>query len=90
MMKMSYETVKRELQKRCSNVKHFSKAFYNIYKKSLSETIKNAEKGIDDSYYKGIVKLYHSWDEVYNSKFYRENGCAYCEFLSIVYGVELI
>lgn len=90
MSKMNYETVKRELQKRCSSVKHFSKAFYTIYRKSLSETLKNAENGIDDSYYKGIVKLYHSWDEVYNSKFYRENGCAYCEFLSIVYGVELV
>ena len=86
---MNYSQVKTELKKRCSNVKYFNKAFYNDYIKSYEKTIYNFKNDIDDSYYKGIVKLHHSWDAVYNSRFYNDNSCAYCEFLGIVFDADL-
>lgn len=87
---MNYSQVKTELKKRCSNIKYFNKSFYNAYIKALEKTVYNVENEIDDSYYKGIVKLFHSWDAVYNSRFYNDNSCAYCEFLGIVCKKDLI
>ena len=83
---MKFETVKAELEKRRENTKYFTKAFYKAYLDSLRATKKNVEAGVDDSYERDGVRYYHSWDAVYNSKFYQKNGGAYCEFLSVVCG----
>ena len=44
----------------------------------------------NDVYEKDGIILRHSFDEIYNTKFYNDNSCAYCEFLSIVCGNELV
>lgn len=68
---------------------HFTKAFVESYKNARAKSKFCIENEIDDSYYSGIVKLYHSWDEVYNSKFYQKNSCAYCKFLEIAYEIGI-
>ena len=83
---MKYEDAKRELEKRGASIKHFTKRFFQTYKSCLNRARKHDEDGIDDSYQKEGIWLYHCWDEVYNSVFYRENSCGYCAFLEVVYG----
>lgn len=87
---MKFKEVKQELKKRRENVKYFNKAFFNAYIDALRLRKYNLENDIDDSYYNGIVKLFHSYDPVYSSDFYIKNSACYCEFLSVVYGAELV
>lgn len=84
---MTYEQVKAELARRREDAKGFTRAFYKTYLSCLKKTRQNDENGVDDRYEdeSGIVR-WHSWDDVYNSKFYQKNGGAYCEFLNVVYG----
>ena len=62
---------------------HFTKAFVESYKNARAKSKFCIENEIDDSYYSGIVRLYHSWDDVYDSRFYQKNSTAYCKFLEI-------
>lgn len=80
---LTYEQIKSELQARRENTKHFTKSFYKLYLDSL-----NAARKDDEGWYTtpdGVLTR-HCWDAVRSSRFYRENGGCYCEFLSLVYG----
>lgn len=89
-MKMNFKEAKAELKTRVSSAKYFNKDFYNRYRNALKKTRMCIENGIDDIYEKDGIRLFHSWDDVYTSDFYVKNSCAYCEFLCIVFGAELI
>ena len=84
---LTFEQVKQELATRVSSVRHFTRAFYQLYLSCLEKTRYNAENDIDDSFMLSEnVRGYKSWEPVYNSLFYQKNSAAYCEFLSVVYG----
>lgn len=85
---MTYQDIRAELSRRCSSIRHFNRAFFATYKKSLYTARKNSESGIDDNFLlaPGVIGK-KSFIPVYDTKFYKENGPAYCEFLCIVYGV---
>ena len=89
-MKMNYNQVKTALSKLVKSTKYFNRDFYKRYKKAVQNVSKCLKNGIDDSYEMDGIRLYHSWDDVYSTDFYQKNSCAYCEFLSIVHGAELI
>lgn len=90
-MKMNFNDVKQALKARCDSTKHFDKGFYSLYVKSLENVRKSLENdNKNDVYEKDGIILRHSFDEIYNTKFYNDNSCAYCEFLSIVCGNELV
>lgn len=85
-----YKELKAELSKRRKNIKYFNMDFLTAFVKAQDKKRYNIEHDIDDSYPMEDyphVKLYHCYDDVYNSKFYQENSCAYCEFLCISHGV---
>ena len=77
----SFADVKADIIKQNGNAKHFTKKFYEIYKDAYSRALANFENAIDDSYLVGHVRLFHSYDEVYASKFYNKNSTGYCVFL---------
>lgn len=81
---MTYTQIKEELKKRCSSTKYFTKEFYKAFLTARETKKEYIEKGIDDSYKKGYVTLYHSYDQIYESKFYNLNSGTYCEFLSLI------
>ena len=83
-----YQRIKAELLRRRENPRYFTRAFLNTFESSTRRFEILRESGIDDSYFFGHVRLHHSMDPVYNSEFYRLNGCAYCEFLSIYYSIK--
>ena len=90
MKTMNYAQAKAELSKQCSNIKYFNRAFFKAFDKAIKKAQENKEKGIEDCYIIDGVYYFHSFDEIYASKFYQKNSCAYCEFLSISYGYELV
>lgn len=83
---MKYQDVKNELSALVSSTRYFSRKWFDMWLSCYKNRMDNIENEIDDSYYSNGVLLFHSWDAVYNSRFYRENSCAYCEFLSVVNG----
>lgn len=87
---MRYEDVKRELVKNNESVKHFTKGFFESYKKAVLNVNKCNENEVNDYYMEGNIYKRHSFDEIYKSAFYNKNSCAYCNFLEIVCGAELI
>lgn len=94
-MKMDYTAVKVELAKSAGNTKHFTKAFFKAFADAKAKRAKTIENGEADADMYVIrpeapICLYHSFDEVYNSDFYTKNGSAYCVFLEIIYGNELV
>ena len=80
-----FQRIKAVMKNRKASTKYFTKAFLEAYKTARAKTKSNFENLIDDSYMheNGYVKLFHSYDEVYNSKFYQQNSCGYCEFLEV-------
>lgn len=88
MKRITYKEARAELSARCHNIRHFNKAFFDLYCKCLEKTRENVEKEIDDSYYMEGENFprFESWRPMYESKLYQENGTVYCEFLSVVYG----
>jgi hypothetical protein len=90
---MTYKQVKEELKRRCEKTRYFNKAFYNTYcdvKKEMLRKIEDGNEYEQDKYVKDGILLFHTYDPIYNSKFYKRNSCAYCVFLEIVNGQELI
>lgn len=83
-----YQRIKAELLRRCENPRYFTRAFLNAFESASRRFQFLRESGIDDSYYSGHVRLFHSMDPVYNSEFYRLNGSAYCEFLEIYHSMK--
>lgn len=88
-MKLNYNAIKTELKNRKESTKHFTKAFYNDYKQSVEKRLHEIETGKNNYYYRDNILLNHAYDNIYKSKFYNENTCAYCVFLEIVCGEEL-
>lgn len=87
---MPYNLVKEQLKLRCSKVTHFTKQFYEDYKKAYEEMTEHWKNGTTDEVRYTVdndgteIVLFHPYDKVYASKFYNLNSCAYCEFLQIV------
>lgn len=81
----SYTEIKNELKRQRQSVKYFTRAFLETYTAALETCKRNAEKGIDDGYYDGIIFTRHAWDDVRKTDFYLKNSCAYCTFLEIVH-----
>ena len=79
-----YRKIKDELIRRKEKTTHFTKQFLSDYIECVKSRKYTLENDIDDSYKIGNVTYYHSWDKVYNSKFYQKNSCGYCVFLEIV------
>ena len=78
---MDYKAVRAELIRRRENIRYFNRDFYAAFLKAR-EAAKKA--GPESEYYRDGIRLCHAWDAVYKSRFYRENGGAYCVFLEIV------
>ena len=81
-----YEKVKCILASRVESTRYFSRSFFDTFEKATKAVWKASEDGVNDWYSlpeNPNVLLRHSFDPVYESKFYKENSCAYCEFLSI-------
>ena len=83
---MKYQDIKNELSALVSSTRYFSRKWFDLWLSCYRKRLDNIEKGIDDSYYQDNVLLFHSWDDIYKSRFYRDNSSAYCEFLSVVNG----
>lgn len=87
-MLYDYNYFKSELKKH-ANTKYFTREFFNDFLKAIQERKKAIANNIDMSYYKVIngnnILLYHYYDNIYDSKFYNNNGGAYCYFLQIAY-----
>ena len=84
-----YLSIRDELSEKCDSIRHFNRRFLDDYINCLNQRRENLKNGIDDSYRDEKaphVVLYHCWDDVYDSRFYQKNSCAYCEFLSIISG----
>lgn len=81
---MTYEQIKAELSRRRNRITHFTRKFYQEFCAAQRAAKHTAENGIDLHYWKDGVYLNHAYDPVYESNFYRKNGGAYCEFLSII------
>ena len=85
---IDYKTIKTELKKQYSNTKYFTRDFYRDYLQAVKKTLENIKNNIDDSYRPAgqynYVTLFHSFDPVYTSKFYIDNGSCYCIFLEIM------
>ncbi len=82
---MDYKAIKTELKRRRENTRYFTRDFYKMFLACRAARYAAAEKGSPDRYEKNGIILYHSYDPVYNSRFYQENSCCYCEFLSIIF-----
>lgn len=88
-----YRTIKAELASDRSNVRYFTKAFYDLYIKCRAEVRRNAENGIDDlvpyTTESGTEITVHAPHiPIFSTDFYRKNGTTYCQFLTIMYGHE--
>lgn len=86
----AYEKIKGILATRVASTKYFSRAFFNTFEKATKAVWKASEDGIDDWYpspENPNVLLRHSFDPVYESRFYRDNSCGYCEFLSVYHEI---
>lgn len=79
-----YQEIKAEIKTRRENIKHFTKQFLLDYMEAKKLFTENYKRGIDNSYKIDHVVLTHEYDKVYTSKFYQENGGAYCVFLEIM------
>ena len=89
MKKDIYQTIKQELKTRCRSTRYFNREFLNTFVAAKKARKRIIENGLDDSYIKdGYIILYHSYDPVYNSKFYNDNSGAYCEFLAVFLDME--
>lgn len=82
--KIIFKKLKTELSEKTKNTRYFNFSFFEDYLKARKQHMENLKNEVDDSYTSGYVTLYHCYDEVYNSKFYNENSCAYCVFLELI------
>jgi hypothetical protein len=84
MKKRYYKIIKNELQQRRNNTKYFNYTFFVTYIQALKDREKAIKAGLDESYKKGYITLYHYYDEIYKTDFYNKNSAAYCQFLEVV------
>ena len=81
----TFTDIKTELTRRHNSTKHFTRDFFKVYIKALNDINHNSKIGIETGYYDGNLYTRHEYDEIRKTRFYNENGCSYCEFLSIAY-----
>ena len=84
MRKKYYKIIKEELKARRENVKYFNYDFFTKWIEAIQEREKTIKAGIDASYKKGYITLYHYYDNIYKTDFYNKNSAAYCQFLEVV------
>lgn len=83
-----YQEIKAELKTKRESIKYFTKQFFIDYMEAKKQVTENYKRGIDNTYKIDNVVLTHEYDKVYTSKFYQENGGAYCVFLEIMHARE--
>lgn len=83
-----YQEIKAELKTKRESIKYFTKQFFLDYLEAKRLFTENYKRGIDNTYKIDNVVLTHEYDKVYTSKFYQENGGAYCVFLEIMHARE--
>lgn len=74
---MEYKKVKEELKKRRPDVRFFNKKTFETILKDRQEAHKILENG-------GNAQEFYKSSETVKTRFYLENGGAYCELLSIL------
>ena len=74
---MNYKEIKEKLSKQVSSVKYFNKQTFDIIMKDRETANKIYEEG-------GNVQEFYKNCETSKTKFYTENGGAYCQLLSIL------
>lgn len=79
-----YQEIKAELKTKRESIKYFTKQFFLDYLEAKKLFTENYKRGIDNTYKIDHVIYTHEYDKVYSSKFYQENGGAYCAFLEII------
>ena len=84
MKKDIYLMIKTELEKQSCKTTHFTRQFLKDFIKAQKTIEENIKNNVDDSYIsKGYIKLFHSYDNIYTSKFYNLNSSVYCVFLEV-------
>lgn len=74
---MDFKEIKEELKKYVSSVKYFDKKTFEIIVSDRKKAIKILEEG-------GNAQEFYKNSETSRTKFYTENGSAYCQLLSIL------
>ena len=74
---MGYKEIKEELKKSVSNVKYFNENTFKIIMKDRQTAKEIFETG-------GDVQEFYKNSETSKTKFYLENGGAYCQLLTIL------
>lgn len=82
---MTYEEIKFELTKKCSDITFFTKDFYDTFVEAKKMTLEAEARDEEVLYKKDGIWLNRCFDKVYESRFYKENSCAYCIFLEVYY-----
>ena len=73
--KKQFNDIKTILKKRCQNIKYFSFTWFKLFLECYHKTETNFKNGV-------LKKCY---EPIFETKFYINNSCAYCEFLCIFY-----
>jgi len=79
-----YKKIKDELTRRHEKTTHFTRRFFDDFNTATKNRAYAIKEGIDESYKRGYITLFHSYDPIYASDFYNRNGGAYCAFLEII------
>lgn len=74
---MNYKDIKEELKKYVSNVKYFDKKTFEIILRDRKTAKEILESG-------GSVQEFYKNSETAKTRFYLENGGAYCQLLTII------
>ena len=71
----SYKEIKELLSKRVKTTKYFTNEFYNIFLMDYRTGIESVINGSDQP----------TWTTVFETDFYNNHSCEYCEFLCVFY-----
>lgn len=74
---MTFKEIKEELKKSVSSVKYFNKETFEIIIRDIKTAKEILESGVN-------VQEFYKNSETAKTKFYLENGCAYCQLLTII------
>lgn len=77
-MKMNYQKIKEELKKKVSSIKYLDKKTFEIIINERKQAEIIASEG-------GDVQAFYRASKTAQTKFYKQNGGAYCELLSLLY-----
>ena len=77
-----FETLKKELSSRRKNIKGFNRDFYKIFTHDMETARKAVEESVRYDFDFSPTTFWKE-SETHKTWFYRHNGGAYCELLSI-------